>query len=229
MKIAIVGAMKEETSLILDKLEDVQLEGKNLYPFHRGFFHDHEILLMVTGIGKVNGAISTQRLIDLHRPELVVMVGVAGAIEKIAIGDTVLVAKVAHHDLEPGVLLNHPPYLAQDSGEFFPTDPEYLQRAIQAAGDLKLDYRVFTGPVVSGETFIEKEGREEIIKRFAPLAVDMEIAGVAHACYRSEVPFLALKSITDTEEDSGLGVFEENYKLARENAQNLLLEILKKL
>lgn len=227
MKIAIIGAMKEETSLLLEHMENIQLEGKNLYPYHRGFFHDKEIILMNTGIGKVNAAICTQRLIDNHRPELVIMVGVAGAIEKLAIGDVVLATKVAHHDLKPEFLYNHAPYIDDGSGGYFQTDPEYLQLAIQTVADLELPYRVYTGPMASGEAFIDSQGREEIIENFAPLSVDMETAGAIHSCYRSETPFLALRSITDTEDESGMDHFEKNYKIARENAQYLLLEILK--
>lgn len=229
MKIAIIGAMKDETSLILEKLEDVQEEGRNHYPFYRGFYHDKEILLMISGVGKVNGALATQRLIDLQRPDLVVMVGVAGAIEKLAIGDVVLATKVSHHDLEPGVLYNHPPHLDPEVGEYFESDPEFLQRAIQTAADQQVDYKIFTGPMVSGEKFIDQEGRQEIIDKFAPLAVDMEIAGFAHAAYRSQVPFIALKAITDTEDESGLESFEKNYEKARINSQELLLAILEKL
>lgn len=229
MKIAIIGAMEEETSILLSKLEDLQEEGKNLYPFYRGFFQDKEILLSRSGVGKVNAALSTQRLIDLHRPDLVIMVGVAGAIEKLAIGDVVLATKVAHHDLNPQVLVDYQPHLDEKAQGYFTCDRELLQTAIQTAADLSLNYKVYTGPMASGEQFIDRQGREEISNTFKPLCVDMETAGMAHACYRSEVPFFALRSITDTEEESGLDHFEKNYKEARENAQELLIEILKAL
>lgn len=227
MKIAIVGAMEEETSTLLAQLEDVQEEGRNRYPFHRGFFHGKEILLIRTGIGKVNAALCTQRLIDLHRPDAVVMVGVAGAIERLAIGDVVLATKVAHHDLEPEFLVRHQPYLKEEARGYFDCDRQLLQAAIQQVADLSLPFKVFTGPMASGEMFIDQDGREAIIQKFAPLCVDMETAGMAHACYRSEVPFFALRAITDTQEESGMGNFEKNYEIARENAQYLLMEILK--
>lgn len=229
MKIVIVGAMEDETSTLLGHVEDLQEEGRNLYPYHRGFFHDKELFIIRTGIGKVNAALCTQRLIDLHRPDAVIMVGVAGAIEKLAIGDVVLGTKVAHHDLDPECLVNHQPYLDDEAQGYFSSDRELLQCAIQTVADLSLDFKVFTGPMASGESFIDKEGREEIIQRFAPLCVDMETAGAAHAAYRSQVPFFALRSITDTEDESGLDHFEKNYEVARENAQYLLMEILKAL
>ncbi|NLY36896.1 MAG: 5'-methylthioadenosine/adenosylhomocysteine nucleosidase [Tissierellia bacterium] len=229
MKIVILGAMEEETSTLLANLEDLQEEGRNLYPYHRGFFYDKEIFVIKTGIGKVNAALCTQRLIDLHRPDAVIMVGVAGAIEKLAIGDVVLATKVAHHDLKPEFLVNHQPYLDEDAQGYFSCDRELLQCAIQSVADLSLNFKVYTGPMASGENFVEKQGREEIIEKFAPLCVDMETAGMAHACHRSQIPFFALRSITDTEEESGLDHFEKNYEVARENAQYLLMEILKAL
>lgn len=226
MKIVILGAMVDEVSLFLSHLESVEEEGRALYPYQRGFYGDHEILLAHSGIGKVNAALCTQRLIDLHRPDLVVMVGVAGAIAKLGIGDVVLGTKVAHHDLNYHFLEKHAPYLdAQQSG-FFNADPDFLQKVIHGIASKEFPYKVFSGPMVSGEEFIDKQGRKEIIEKFDPLTVDMETAGLAHACHRSQVPFLAIRAITDTEEESGDDAFERNYKLARENAQHFLLEML---
>lgn len=226
MKILVLGALKEEISLFLSHLEDVEEEGRALYTYARGFYKDHEIILGHTGIGKVNGALCTQRLIDLHRPELVIMVGVAGAIAKLQIGDVVLATKVAHHDFNYSFLEKYPPHMDPSHRGYFHADADQLQKVIHGIASRDFDFKVYSGPMVSGEEFIDQEGRKEIIEKFDPLTVDMETAGLAHACYRSQIPFLAIRSITDTEEESGDEAFERNFKEARENAQNFLMEVL---
>ena len=46
--------------------------------------------------------------------------------------------------------------------------------------------------------------------RFAPYTVDMETASVAHVCYVNQKPFIAVRTVVDTPEHSGLAAFEAN-------------------
>lgn len=75
--------------------------------------------------------------------------------------------------------------------------------------------------------FIPDERREQIIRKFAPLSVDMETAAVAHVCYVNRIPFLAVRSITDTAAHSGIGAFEENCVAASGIAAALTAEVIK--
>lgn len=84
---------------------------------------------------------------------------------------------------------------------------------------------IYFGKIVTGEAFITQSGREEIIAKYNPLCVDMETASVAHVCYVNKIPFLAIRSITDTEEECGMEAFEENCVQVSLNS----IEILKAL
>lgn len=54
-------------------------------------------------------------------------------------------------------------------------------------------------------------GKEtEACQKYAPLSVDMESAGIAHVCYVNEIPFISVRTITDTPEYEGIEVFEKN-------------------
>jgi len=88
------------------------------------------------------------------------------------------------------------------------------------------DPSVMTGRIVTGESFIDQEGREEIIERYDPLCVDMETAGVAHVCYASAVPFAAIRSMSDTPHESGSGAFEKYCKTAAEKSVRVLIRYL---
>lgn len=73
------------------------------------------------------------------------------------------------------------------------------------------------------------EGRQKIKELFAPLTVDMETASIAHVCYVNSIPFISIRSVTDTTTHSGAGHFEENCKKASEIAMNITVALLTEL
>ncbi|MFQ8928539.1 MAG: 5'-methylthioadenosine/S-adenosylhomocysteine nucleosidase [Evtepia gabavorous] len=73
------------------------------------------------------------------------------------------------------------------------------------------EHPVVFGRMVTGETFLADEGgREAIRAAWHPLSVDMETAAVAHVCYVNQVPFLAVRTLTDTADQRGAACFEQN-------------------
>lgn len=82
------------------------------------------------------------------------------------------------------------------------------------------------GTIATGERFVENGDREHIRQKHNPLAVDMETASAAHVCYVNGVPFLAVRSVTDTGEDSGPEAFERNCERASGLAAEITAGIL---
>ncbi|NLL88611.1 MAG: 5'-methylthioadenosine/S-adenosylhomocysteine nucleosidase [Firmicutes bacterium] len=93
--------------------------------------------------------------------------------------------------------------------------------------EAQLPQTVYFGEIVTGESFIEHEGRELINQRFKPLCADMETAAVAHVCYVNKIPFAAVRSISDTEENSGQENFAKYCDLASRNSFKVV-ELLSK-
>ena len=85
------------------------------------------------------------------------------------------------------------------------------------------------GTIATGEAFIEDHRREEICAAFAPLAVDMESAAAAHVCYVNRIPFLSVRTVTDTAEHKGIENFEQNCEKASEKAAEAVMGILEEL
>ena len=83
------------------------------------------------------------------------------------------------------------------------------------------------GTAVTGEAFIGNKEREAIRKKYAPLSVDMESAGIAHVCYVNEIPFLSVRTVTDTPEQEGIEVFEKNCERASAISAGITVGILK--
>lgn len=118
----------------------------------------------------------------------------------------------------------------------------YRKIGILCAGDSELapflphleharasEYPVRFGRMVTGEAFITDDGRQEINARFAPLTVDMESAAIAHVCHANGVPFLAIRTVTDTADHSGTGNFELNCEKASAIAKDFTLALLREI
>lgn len=221
--IAVLGPNPEELMEFIDDLTERVEEQQIGLTVYRGRYGGKDIVAVISGICKVNPAIVTQMLIDRYNISRMIVCGVAGAIADYAIGDTIISSEVCHHDVVPRFLQEGYPFMpAGDS--CFPADQAMIEQMKQAARDFP--HRVDFGRIASGEYFVDQAGREQIIADFNPLAVDMETAGVAHACFVNQVPYIAIRTITDNEKQSGLDVFRENFELARRRAMALLRRYL---
>ena len=85
------------------------------------------------------------------------------------------------------------------------------------------------GRIATGEAFIDSEGRADVNRRYSPLCVDMESAGVAHVCYAFDVPFLSIRSLSDTADHRGVENFEANSRAASEASRDVTLAIIRQL
>ena len=95
MKIAILAAMDKEMALLEHIIEDPRPAEAEGVKSVIGRIGEHEVLLARCGIGKVNAALNTYRVIRTFAPELVINSGVAGGAGGVEIG-TLLVAGKWH-------------------------------------------------------------------------------------------------------------------------------------
>ena len=168
------------------------------------------------GLGKVNAAIGAALLINDFSADRVVLSGVAGALaEGLRIGDTVMVTDTLYHDLDAGLPAGYPPSHIEP---VFMCDPEL----IGLAKALSLHF----GRTVTGDRFIDDEGRAELIEKFHPLTCDMETAAAAHMCRTLGIPFNAVRAVSDTKEEAGLGSFEKNVAFAAQKACKVLCKLI---
>ncbi len=227
MKVGIICAGDREVAPFLPVIEDCKTSEKAMLKFYEGKIAEVEIVTLFSGVCKVNAAIAAQILIDTYHVDMVINAGVAGGMDpKLDIFDTVISTEVAYHDVNQEILTEFHPWMET---VFFKADEELLKLSEKAVAKLNTDYCIVWGRMVTGEAFITDDGREEINEQFAPLTVDMETGSIAHVCYVNRIPFIAIRSITDTPSRSGSEYFEENCEkasvIAKEIAVALLAEI----
>jgi len=224
MKIGIIGPSEDEILPFIEIITKKQIHKKAMLTFYSGQYRNIEVVALFCGVCKVNAAIATQILIDKFSVTHIIVTGVAGGIDKsLKIGDTVISDKVAYHDVDKGILTEYHPWM---DSVYFHADRNLLEISKKLHDENSFNNKIVFGTIVTGEAFIDKVGREKIIKEFHPLCVDMETSAVAHVCYANEIPFIAIRSITDTEDKSGIGTFEENCEIASKNSINVLEKLL---
>ena len=107
---------------------------------------------------------------------------------------------------------------------YFYADENLLQSAKAYSNTTKRV--ILFGTMVSGEQFVTEENREQILTGFTPLCTDMETAAVAHVCYVNKLPFLAIRTITDTAGHKGIGEFEKNCAAASAISAEIVCALL---
>ena len=157
----------------------------------------NEIVLWQCGIGKVNAAVGTMRLVQEHHPDAIISTGLAGGIDPLMqVMDVLAATQAVYHDVDCGTGLGCQRGQVQGLPVRFDADPQLIDHAlkVQASSTLR------TGLICTGDQFITDRERQNDIKRHFPdgLACDMESAAIAQTCYLLKVPFLSLRVISDT-------------------------------
>ncbi len=228
MILGIIGAMQEEIELLLTKVKTEKTVEKAGLKFFVATYKGVKVVIVKSGIGKVNAALCAQILISEFAVTGVVNVGCAGGvIPSLEIGDVVVADEVVEHDYDlstvwPSFKVGQLPEI----GQFMQTDATYRQAAIKAAQSIT-DIGVSTGRVASGDTFVSDSAlRQRIVDAVAPAAVEMEGAAIGHVCVLNKVPFVVIRSISDNASTGAHSSFEEFLPKAAANAAAILLAML---
>ena len=97
----IIVAMNEELVYIRSMMEIIDSKNMLDTDFYTGKLGNTNVVLVRSGVGKVNAASCTQSLIDLHNVDYVINVGSAGAIDKnLNVGDVVIASDLVQHDFD---------------------------------------------------------------------------------------------------------------------------------
>lgn len=220
MKIGIIGPCEVEIKPFLSRITVTETERYAKLDFHVGKYNGLDVVAVFCGICKVNAAIAAQILIDKFAVTHIILTGVSGAMDtRLNILDTVIASEAAYHDVESEIFTQYHPWM---DSVCFPADNAMADGILKSAKGGPHEATIFTGSIVTGEAFITNEGRDEIIEKFDPMCVDMETAGVAHACYVNGIPFAAIRSMSDTAEESGEDAFERHVSAAAEKSVAVL-------
>ena len=227
MKIAIIGAMEEEVTLLRDRIDDKKVEVIAGCEFTTGRMDGVDVVLLRSGIGKVNAAMSTSILLEKFTPDYVINTGSAGGYDpKLNVGDLVISTEVRHHDVdctvfgyEYGQVPQLPPA--------FQADKELIKVAIEGAKEIS-DIQTVQGLIATGDAFMNDPVRVNYIRdKFTDLkAVEMEAAAIAQVAYQFGIPFVIIRSLSDIAGKESNISFDQFLEKAALHSANLVIKMV---
>lgn len=146
--------------------------------------------LICSGVGPRNAERATREQMEKSRPHLVISTGVAGSLSReLKIGDVIVANEV----------------IDESSGSHFKCSPPPNTQNPESM-------------IVSVSRMITSaDEKKSLWQKFNAVAVDMESAAVARVCVQHNVPFVAIRAISDTAEEvlppALTGFFDEQGKL----------------
>ena len=226
--IGIIGAMEEEVAALKDDMEVQETIEQASMVFCKGTLCGKEVVVVRSGIGKVNAGICAQILVDRFQVDTLINTGIAGSLDaKIDIGDMVISTDALYHDMDATVFGDPVGQVPRMDTLAFPADETLVQKAVQANEKANPDIHTFTGRIASGDQFISSQKvKERIVENFHPLCVEMEGAGIAHAAYLNKVSCVIIRAISDKADNSATMDYPAFERKAIAHSVRLMKELL---
>lgn len=229
--IGIIGAMAEEIAYLQEVVQIAETKALVGLQFHVGEYGGNRVILVVSGIGKVNAAVCTQALIDHFGAEYIINTGVAGAIaEELHIGDILISRDAVQHDMDVSALGDPIGTIPRMAESYFKADETLIRLAQEAAAQNADEYHTMLGRVASGDRFIgTKADRAQIRENVQGDCAEMEGAAIAHACWLNSVPFVIIRAISDGADEDADMSYEQFSKIAAKRSSALVERMLARL
>lgn len=203
-KIGIIGAMELEVEELKAKMQVKRIVERAGMKFFEGVLSNTDVVIVQSGIGKVNAGMCVQILADAFDITTVINTGVAGSLNNNAnIGDIIISSESQEHDMDVTALGYEPGIIPQMKESIFKADAKIVETAVAVCKEVNPDINVMTGKVVSGDQFISsKEQKEKLIGVFKGDCAEMEGAAIAHAAYLNNIPYVVIRAISDKADGS---------------------------
>lgn len=203
-KIGIIGAMELEVEELKSKMSVSNIVKKANMNFYEGTLNGAPVVIVRSGIGKVNAALCVQILVDTFAITHVINTGVAGSLNaKLDIGDILISKDAIHHDMDVTIFGYQLGEVPQMGCREFPADEHMMALAKASCEKVNPEVHAIIGRVVSGDQFISsKEVKDKLITTFQGDCAEMEGASIAHGAYLNNIPFVIIRAISDKADDS---------------------------
>ncbi|SHN10179.1 5'-methylthioadenosine/S-adenosylhomocysteine nucleosidase [Gracilibacillus kekensis] len=226
--IGIIGAMDEEVELLKERIEIKETTRIANSDFFVGNLEGKEVVLLKSGIGKVNAAIATTILFERYQPDFIINTGSAGGFHAdLEVGDLVISTEVVHHDVDVtpfdykyGQVPGLPPT--------YQADPILIEKAMLAAKQLE-GIEAMKGLISTGDAFMQEVEKVNFVRDKFPemIAAEMEAAAIAQVCYQYSRPFVIIRALSDIAGKDSSVSFDTFLEKAATNAANLIIDVVK--
>lgn len=226
--LGIIGAMQEEVALLISDLTDHRQQISPGVTLHGGVLDGHPVLITEGGIGKVNAAMTTAALIAAGASQ-VIFTGVAGGVHpELRVGDIVVSTDCLQHDVDV-TALGYELGVVPGEALSWAADAALRDLALEAARELE-GIRVVEGRIASGDQFVASRAKVQWLwETFGAACAEMEGAAVAQVCAKHGVPFVVIRSVSDTADHDAQVDYREFMPLVARHAKQVVRGMLARL
>lgn len=231
MKIGLIGAMEEEVEILKGEMTEVTKVEVAHSRFYCGSLEGFEVVLLQSGIGKVNAALGTALLIDRFHPDVVINTGSAGGTDvSLNIGDVVISSGVIYHDAD-ATAFGYVPGQVPGMPAVYVPDRRLSELAESAASSALEKHQIVKGKIATGDSFMADPKRITKLRTQFPevKAVEMEAAAIAQVCFQFNVPFLIVRALSDIAGKKSDISFEQFLETAAKHSAQFVLILLREL
>ena len=201
-KIGIIGAMELEVETLKAHMTTTRITTKAHVEFHEGTLNGTPVVIVRSGVGKVNAALCVQILAGLFGVTAIINTGVAGSLcNDLDIGDLLVSRDAMYHDVDCH-FVDYPVGMVPGMPLAFEADDTLLAYAFAAAESVNPGHTKI-GRVASGDQFVcQTEQKARITAVTMAMCTEMEGTAIAQTAFRNAVPFVILRAISDKADDS---------------------------
>lgn len=222
--------MEQEVELLRNALENTKVTTMANSEYTTGTYDGKEVVLLKSGVGKVNAAMSTTILLQQFKPDVVINTGSAGGFdENLDVGAIVISDEVRHHDVDVTIFGYE---IGQMAGmpTAYKSDEQLIDIAKKAVSEVG-EHQYGVGLICSGDAFMNDPVRVANVREHFPTmkAVEMEAAAVAQVCHQFETPFVVIRALSDIAGKESNISFDEFLPVAAKHSTAIVLKVITKL
>ncbi|HIV74064.1 MAG TPA: 5'-methylthioadenosine/adenosylhomocysteine nucleosidase [Candidatus Pseudogracilibacillus intestinigallinarum] len=228
MTIGIIGAMDEEIALLQKQIKNQTIETVANTMYIKGTLETKDVVLVKSGIGKVNAAMTTAILMEKYQPTFVINTGSAGGFsEALKVGDVVISDAVVHHDVDV-TAFDYVHGQVPQMPATFKADKTLVRQVRIILKEMEIGSEI--GLIATGDSFMNDQTKVQTIRELFPtmIACEMEAAAIAQVCYQYNVPFVVIRALSDIAGQEAPMSFQQFLEVAATNAANLIIEFVKR-
>ncbi len=228
MTIGIIGAMEEEVTQLKQAMQIEETIEHATMTFCKGKLCGKDVVIVKSGIGKVNAGICAQILVDKFNVDVLINTGIAGSLDAaIDIGDMVISTDLVEHDMDASIFGDPVGQVPRMDTFAFPADLALVEKAKAANAEANPDIKTFTGRIVSGDQFVSSaDVKERLVTLFQAKCTEMEGAAIAHAAYLNKISCVIIRAISDKADNSATMDYPTFEKKAIEHSVRLVQNLL---
>lgn len=226
-KIGVIGAMDEEVKLLKSNMKVKEKVKRAGLDFFIGNLSNKDVVVVRSGIGKVNATIATQILISEFNVCCIINTGVAGGLKSgVDVNDIVISKDALEHDFDTTAFGDKLGVIPRMKTSIFNANDYLIDLAFKASKDNAYG-KVFVGRIISGDKFVSsKDDVKRLGELFDAYAVEMEGAAIAHTSYLNNIPYVIIRSISDNANNDAITDFKTFVNKAAAVSCNIVREMI---